>query len=107
MNPECSENGHSDMVSVAFSPDGTRIVSGSRDTLVKIWDAAAGAEVISFEGVYRVVLGDQIVFSGSCIFWLGKVLRPARTRFARQLRVFLLNCGRVGRCAPSQVTQAR
>ena len=40
--------GHSDSVlSVNFSADGTRIVSGSADNLVKIWDAASGAEVIS------------------------------------------------------------
>ena len=31
--------------SVAFSPDGTRIVSGSYYGLVKIWDAATGAQV--------------------------------------------------------------
>ena len=39
------------VVSVAFSPDGTRVVSGSHDTLVKIWDAATGAEVTSSVGV--------------------------------------------------------
>jgi len=33
--------------SVAFSPDGTRIVSGSEDNLVEIWDTATGAEVSS------------------------------------------------------------
>ena len=38
------------MYSVAFSPDGTR-VCGSSDKLVKIWDAATGAEVRSFVGV--------------------------------------------------------
>ena len=43
--------GHSDMVkSVAISPDGTRIVSGSWDKLVKIWDTQTGAEVSSFAG---------------------------------------------------------
>ena len=44
--------GHSSSVfSVAFSPDGTRVVSGSDDMLVKIWDAATGAEVTSSLGV--------------------------------------------------------
>ena len=39
--------GHSDcVVSVSLSPDGTRIVTGSSDKLVKIWDAETGAEVV-------------------------------------------------------------
>jgi WD40 repeat protein len=33
-------NAHSSYVmSVAFSPDGTKIVSGSRDKTIKVWDA--------------------------------------------------------------------
>ena len=41
--------GHSDRVTtVAFSPDGDRVASGSNDRLVKIWDTATGAEVRSF-----------------------------------------------------------
>ena len=44
--------GHTNGVStVAFSPDGKRVVSGSRDRLVKIWDAITGLEVGSFVGV--------------------------------------------------------
>ena len=43
---ECTLRGHSDWVrSVAFSPDGTRVVSGSDDKLVKIWRSDTGAEV--------------------------------------------------------------
>ena len=35
-------NAHSDYVmSVAFSPDGTKIVSGSRDKTIKVWDSGA------------------------------------------------------------------
>ena len=42
----CTLTGHSDMVlSVAFSGDGKRVVSGSADKLVKIWDADKGSEV--------------------------------------------------------------
>ena len=35
-------NAHSDYVwSVAFSPDGTKIVSGSADKTIKVWDFGA------------------------------------------------------------------
>ena len=37
--------------SVAFLPDGERVVSGSADNLVKIWDDEIGAEVSSFAGM--------------------------------------------------------
>jgi len=45
------------VVSVAFSPSGKRIVSGSADKLVKIWDAATRAEVSHFSGVHLSVVG--------------------------------------------------
>jgi WD40 repeat protein len=42
--------GHSDQVfGMALSRDGKRAVSGSDDTLVKIWNAETGAEVSSHE----------------------------------------------------------
>ena len=35
-------NAHSHFISsVAFSPDGTKIVSGSRDKTIKVWDFGA------------------------------------------------------------------
>ncbi|MBQ2787165.1 MAG: PD40 domain-containing protein [Bacteroidaceae bacterium] len=38
--------GHTDCVeSVAFSPDGKRIVSGSIDKTIRIWDVATGKQI--------------------------------------------------------------
>ncbi|KAJ7213360.1 hypothetical protein C8J57DRAFT_1602078, partial [Mycena rebaudengoi] len=51
-----SMEGHSDGVnSVTFSPDGTRIVSGSDDKTVQIWDATTGTEVTKMEGHSYIV----------------------------------------------------
>jgi len=42
---------HFDVISsIAFSPDGERIVSGSGDKTVKVWDAATGAEIMTLRG---------------------------------------------------------
>ena len=39
------ESAHSSLVtSVAFSPDGKTIVSGSRDQTIKVWDAGVGTD---------------------------------------------------------------
>jgi WD40 repeat protein len=50
----CTLTGHSDAVlSVAFSPDGKRVVSGSHDSDLKIWNVPMPSEleVSSFVGV--------------------------------------------------------
>jgi len=42
---------HNDVIwSIAFSPDGQRIISGSSDKTVKVWDAATGAEIMTLRG---------------------------------------------------------
>jgi WD40 repeat protein len=33
-------------MSVAFSPEGTRVVSGSIDKTVRVWEVSSGAQVI-------------------------------------------------------------
>jgi WD40 repeat protein len=38
-------HGISRLVAIAFSPDGTRIVSGSDDKTIRVWDAVTGQQV--------------------------------------------------------------
>jgi hypothetical protein len=51
--------GHSrEVTSVAYSPDGIRIISGSEDKTVKVWNAATGKEVRQrvLPSLYRLLL---------------------------------------------------
>jgi WD40 repeat protein len=51
-----SLTGHTGYVyCVAYSPDGTRIVSGSSDHTLKVWDAATGQEVLSLKRHTRCI----------------------------------------------------
>jgi len=39
--------GHGDWIrSVAFSPDGSKIISGSDDKTIRVWDASTGVEIL-------------------------------------------------------------
>ena len=49
------------MQSVAWSPDGKRIVSGSLDATVKVWDADTGAETRTLKGHTQFV--NSVAFS--------------------------------------------
>src|SRR5262249_37833272 len=47
--------------SVAFSPDGTKVVTGSKDDTARMWDAATGQILLSFVGHANWVL--SVAFS--------------------------------------------
>jgi sugar lactone lactonase YvrE len=48
---ELLTRGHAEAVSsLCFSPDGKRLASASQQGMVKVWDAQAGQEVVSFRG---------------------------------------------------------
>ena len=54
----CPLRGHgSDVNSVSWSPDGTRLASGSLDAGVLIWDAASGEQLCSLTGHTDMVTG--------------------------------------------------
>jgi hypothetical protein len=74
--------GHQDLVtSVAFAPDGRRILSGSDDRTVRVWDAETGTcqEVIQGQGPFVAIASGAAVFPWRAL-WRGleTVIEPAR-----------------------------
>jgi WD40 repeat protein len=67
------------VVSVAFSPDGSRLVSGSLDNTIRLWDASTGAEIRRLGGhiqpVTQVAMSDDGAtiastdMSGDVLLW--------------------------------------
>ena len=58
-------SGHADSVkSLTCSPDGTSLVSGSKDTTIKLWDIQTGGIVNTFHGHTRVV--NSVSISADC-----------------------------------------
>ena len=51
------------MCSVAFSPDGSTLASGSRDGSVKLWDVSAGREVVTVGPDHGGVWVRSVAFS--------------------------------------------
>ena len=48
--------------SVSFSPDGKRIVSGSGDTTLRVWDTQTGQETLTLQRALKV-LSASVSFS--------------------------------------------
>jgi WD40 repeat protein len=86
--------GHSGVVnSVAYSPDGQRLASGSDDQTVKVWDTATGLETLTLTGHVGSV--ECIVFSpdghllasasedGTVKVWDARPLEPEQEEIER------------------------
>ena len=60
--------GHSSEVdAVAWSPDGKRIASGSRDTTVQVWDASTGSNVLTYTG--HSFYGVNAIYDVNAVVW--------------------------------------
>lgn len=79
------------LTSLAFNPDGTRIVAGAMDRTARVWDAASGRELIILKGHDDVVLGATHSYDGKRIVTasLDKTARVWDAATGRQLVALL------------------
>ena len=64
----CMHLGHSDSVrTVAISPDGKYVVSGSEDKSIKVWDLSSGREIHTLTGktcyYFKIFCGIFFIFN--------------------------------------------
>jgi hypothetical protein len=109
--PPCAALGGRDLA--GLSPDGIRLLSGSRDRTVRLWDVSAGREVLSFaEQPARVgrvrVAADGPHRSGSRRRFGPRVPTRARSGVAHdpsgRRGPFDVGHGRAGACGPPLVS---
>lgn len=89
-------SGHTDMISsVACSPDGARILTGSYDRSAKVWNAQTGRELLTLTGHTGKVRAVAFSHDGSSLL-TGSSDRSVRVWEARTGRVILRLNGHTG-----------